>query len=296
MNQDFRIRVGFFRHHKTRKLERRLGLEGVVALLRLWEYAAEFRAKGDLAGMTAEDIELAAGWNEEAPFVTVLVEVRFLDEGPDGYALHDWQSHNPWVAESEDRSAAARLSRLHRENPEAAAKLKAEGRTGLTPDEYHSFKRSTAVERSLTNRSTPSPAPVPAPVPAPDPAQGKHQTSSASASKKCPSAYSPEFEEFWKIYPARNGVKARKADAWKTFWKVTSSGTVAPDALIAAIKALAPTYGDYPRDAATWLNHQGWTDEMGPTRIKRTAPNKAELLQQRNIAAMNEWLSSGGHQ
>lgn len=288
MSQDFRIAIGFFRHHKTRKLERRLGLESVVALLRLWEYAAEFRTRGDLAGMTVEDIELAAGWTSESALVPVLVEVGYLDEEADGYALHDWQAHNPWVAESEARSAAARLSRLHRENPEAAAKLRADGRAGLTSEEYISFKRSTTVERPLTNRTTP------APEPAPDPAPRKRKTSSASASKNCPSAYSPEFEDFWKVYPARNGVKARKTNAWKAFWKVTANDTVTPDALIAAIKALAPTYGDYPRDAATWLNQQGWTDEVGPRRIKRKTPDKAELLQERNIAAMNEWLSSGG--
>lgn len=165
MAEDFRIRIGFFRHHKALKLVRRLGLEGLVALLRLWEYAAEFRTNGDLAGMTAEDIDLAAGWNSEVPFVPVLVEIGFLDEGPDSFALHDWQVHNPWVAEAEERSDAARLSRLHRENPEAAARLKAEGRTGLTSEEYATFKRSTTVERPLTSRSTPAPAPAPAPEP-----------------------------------------------------------------------------------------------------------------------------------
>ena len=112
MAEDFRIMVGFFRHHKTRKLERRLGLEAMVALLRLFEYAAEFRTRGDLSGMTVEDIELASGWNSEAPLVPALVEVGFLDEGPEGYSLHDWQVHNPWVADAEDRSAAARLRHI----------------------------------------------------------------------------------------------------------------------------------------------------------------------------------------
>lgn len=301
MSQDFRIAIGFFRHHKTRKLERRLGLEGVVALLRLWEYAAEFRTRGDLAGMTVEDIELAAGWTSESALVPVLVEVGYIDEEADGYALHDWQAHNPWVAESEARSAAARLSRLHRENPDAAAKLRADGRAGLTSEEYISFKRSTTVERPLTNRTTPAPAPTPAPIP--DPYPRKRKTSSASASKKCPSAYSPEFEKFWKIYTARNGQKVKKAKAWAAFWKIASNGTeVTPDILIERIKLLAPTYGDFPRDAVTWLNQKGWQDEVGPVRLNPTGkghgprPSNAQILQDQNIAAMNEWLASKGVQ
>lgn len=253
MAEDFRIAVGFFRHHKTLKLVRRLGLEGLVALLRLFEYAAEFRTKGDLAGMTAEDIELAAGWNSEVPFVPILVEVGFLDEGPDGYALHDWQTHNPWVADAEDRSAAARLSRLHRENPEAAARLKAEGRTGLTSEEYTMFKRSTTVERPLTNRSTPAPAPAPNPK----------KKSSARASKKCPASPSFEFEEFWNAYPARNGQKVKKAKAWEAFWRITTTSDITPEFLTDRIRALAPTYGDFPRDAVTWINQRGWEDEAG---------------------------------
>jgi hypothetical protein len=67
MAEDFRIRIGFFRHHKALKLVRRLGLEGLVALLRLWAYAAEFHTNGDLAGMTAEDIELAPGGIRKCP-------------------------------------------------------------------------------------------------------------------------------------------------------------------------------------------------------------------------------------
>jgi hypothetical protein len=309
MADDFRISVGFFRHHKTRKLERRLGVGGVVALLRLWDYAAEFRPKGDLSGMTAEDIELAADWNQDAHFVTVLVEVGFLDEDAGGYVLHDWQAHNPWVAEADERSASARLSRLHRENPEMAAQLKAEGRTGLTAEEYRTFKRGTTVQRPYNDRTTTvdrgavTPAPAPAPAPAPEPDPGKKRRSSAKASKRCPAKTSPAFDEFWSLYPSRNGQKTKKAKAWEVFWKLTSNGSgVSPELLIERIRILAPTYGDFPRDAVTWLNQRGWEDEVGPIRIKSAAqgqglrPSKAQVLQEQNVAAMNEWLATKGVQ
>lgn len=88
--------------------------------------------------------------------------------------------------------------------------------------------------------------------------------SSASASKKCPSIYSSEFKTFWGLYPSRNGQKVKKAKAWESFHKITSNGAgVTPDMLIEAIKILAPTYGDFPRDAVTWLNQKGWQDEVG---------------------------------
>lgn len=59
---DIRIDVEFFSHPKTVKLERRLGLEAVKALMVLWSWAARNRPDGDLSGLENEDIEIAAGW------------------------------------------------------------------------------------------------------------------------------------------------------------------------------------------------------------------------------------------
>lgn len=91
MNFDFRVSVDFFTHHKTKKLRRRLGDGAVLALLQLWAYAAKMRTDGSFAGMDAEDIELAAGWEGDPEvFSSALLEVGFLD-GEDGcYTLHDW--------------------------------------------------------------------------------------------------------------------------------------------------------------------------------------------------------------
>ena len=65
MNTDFRVSVEFFAHHKTKKLKKRLGSDGVIALLQLWSYAARLRSDGDLSGMSTEEIELAVDWNGE---------------------------------------------------------------------------------------------------------------------------------------------------------------------------------------------------------------------------------------
>mgnify|MGYP000243346383 CR=1 FL=1 len=60
MNRDIRLSVGFFDHPKIIKLERQLGYEGVIALIRLWLWVAQNRPSGLLSGMDDEDIAIAA--------------------------------------------------------------------------------------------------------------------------------------------------------------------------------------------------------------------------------------------
>jgi hypothetical protein len=120
MNTDFRIKIGFSRHPKTLKLKRRLGADGVLALIALWEYTALNKPDGVLAGMDDEDIALAAGWDGDSEhLMQTLVKVGWLDETPDGYRVHDWEQHNEWAAKAEDRSEYFR---------DLAAKRKRKGR------------------------------------------------------------------------------------------------------------------------------------------------------------------------
>lgn len=172
MNTDFRVAVDFFAHHKARKLKRRLGSDGVMALLQLWAYAAKLRTDGDLSGMNTEDIELAADWGgEDGALVSVLVEVGFIDQGDSGYVLHDWLENNAWAAGAESRSDASRLSRMARTFPKEYATLVEAGVKGISKEDYEELRsvndRSTFVQRMLNALPSPAPAPSPAPVPAP---------------------------------------------------------------------------------------------------------------------------------
>lgn len=187
MNTDYRIKIGFFRHIKTRKLKKRFGESGIIALLMLWDYATEFRANGDLSGLSANDLEMIIDWTGSESLIAGLLDIGFLD-GQDGdYQLHDWKDHNPWAADSEDRSDAARLSRLARKNPKAAKTLRDQGITGITQEEYRKYDRSTTVVRPYNDRSTErstersTPSPAPAPSPAPTPTVVSCSNSSASA-------------------------------------------------------------------------------------------------------------------
>jgi len=147
MNMDLRLNLGFWDHPKTLKLARRLGLEGVRSLQVLWIWAAKNRPDGDLAGMDTEDVEIAARWEgEPGAFVSALRDLRWVDEDPDGpggLRLHDWAENNPWVAESRDRSDAARLSRLAQVAPLEAEAFRGQGRTGISASEYAEAVRAS---------------------------------------------------------------------------------------------------------------------------------------------------------
>lgn len=95
---DIRIRVGFFRHFKTRKLKRMLGAESVLCLQTLWAWAAENRTTGDLGGMADDDIVLSADWEgDTSVFISALVACGWLDKTERGYQLHDYEIEQPYI-------------------------------------------------------------------------------------------------------------------------------------------------------------------------------------------------------
>jgi len=110
MNADIRISVSFRGHRKRRKLKTILGPDATDYLLDLWIGAAVSRPEGILHGFGAVDIAMEAGWGGDPnEFLTTLIEVGFIDVLEDGgYALHDWQEHQPFVAQSNVRSERAR--------------------------------------------------------------------------------------------------------------------------------------------------------------------------------------------
>lgn len=192
MNTDIRIAVDFFAHHKTRKLKKRIGSDGILSLIQLWTYAAKIRPDGDFDGMSEEDIELAADWDgEDGAFVAALTDVGFLECVDGRFVLHDWAENNPWAVGSDSRSDTSRLSRMARSFPNEYQTLVQAGIKGISKTDYEELKlaknpsdivqriindTSTTVKRPLndckdgvSNRSNesnerPSPAPSPSPV------------------------------------------------------------------------------------------------------------------------------------
>lgn len=183
MNSDIRLSVGFWQHPKTKKTARRLGLEGARSLQVLWAWAAVNRPEGNLSGMDWEDVELAADWQgEERKFFDTCLGM-WIDESPDGYVLHDWQEHNPWVAEAEMRGGQSRMAKLAQVNRDAYHECLRRGIEGLSQEEYQRWKvwrrthdelqpgdsnasdllpfcdRTATAERPLAKPSAPLPSP-----------------------------------------------------------------------------------------------------------------------------------------
>lgn len=180
MATDIRIDVEFFGHPKTVKLRHRLGLEGIISLLKLWMWAAKNRPEGTLYSMDKEDVEISAGWEgEPGAFTDALIALRWLDVEGEGtettYILHDWQDHNEWVAGAVNRGDRARFARMAATYPALYRELVSQGRESITRAEYLSLTKDAPTQilnGPLTNvnaPSTPPPVPPPVPVPVPDP-------------------------------------------------------------------------------------------------------------------------------
>ena len=108
MNIDIRLKLDLFDHPKVRKLGLRLGSDAVLALIRLWLWAAANRADGVLRGMDAEDIELAAHWTgPQGRFVQTLCQLRLLD-APRSFLPEQGGSAAESRAESRAESSAGK--------------------------------------------------------------------------------------------------------------------------------------------------------------------------------------------
>ena len=240
-NRDIRLQISFYRHVKRRKLQTRLGPEGVLALIDLLLYAGENKPDGSLSGMTEEDIGLAAQWTGDPKIlVSALLEIGFLDNAPSineqcssinrtgpEYSIHDWFDHNSYAFHAPIRSEKARKA--------AAARW---GKQGVTCSEH---KRAMP---QASNSNAPSPTPTPI----------KKDMSES------------DFNLFYQTYPIHQSRK-KAFDAWK---KIKADNGL-PEIILAAIekqkvhKAALKARGEFVSEwplPATWLNGRRWEDEI----------------------------------
>jgi len=150
MNTDIRLSVGFWQHPKTKKTVKRLGLEGIRALQILWLWAAQNRPDGNLYGMDEEEIELAADWQGDDGLFFKTCTGMWIDQSPEGYALHDWGEHNPWQAEAEARSEKAR-------NAAKAKWSNARASNEQCPKDATAMPEQSASNARASNEQCPSP-------------------------------------------------------------------------------------------------------------------------------------------
>jgi len=121
---DCRVSTGLISHPKKLKLQRRLGKQAVWSLIALWSFAASNRPDGSLAGMTAEDIAIAADWDGDPDaFVGALLELHLVDGEAGQITIHDWAENNPWAAGSSKRSEDAKIAALIKHHGKDAARM-----------------------------------------------------------------------------------------------------------------------------------------------------------------------------
>jgi hypothetical protein len=76
--------------------------------------------------------------------------------------------------------------------------------------------------------------------------------------------YSGHFSDFWEAYPHRNGNKKNRKGAEAAFSKAIKSGAT-PQQIAVGVDAMHSADDvrrGYARDPTTWLNQQGWKDEI----------------------------------
>lgn len=183
---DFRMPTGWRTHPKRKKLRRRHGAEGVLALMDLWAWCADHpdkRSTGSLEGMDAEDIAIAGDLPDDInpeDWVRSLTELGLLDENADGELfIHDWCSWQPYLAGSEERSEQARVGAFIRHHKAGRHHKKKDGcplcagRMQNPADSTKNLADSTAdlqrQHEKTTNLAAPDPSPSPSPSPDPDP-------------------------------------------------------------------------------------------------------------------------------
>lgn len=159
---DFRVSTGWVRHPKRVKLERRLGRDGVLAIMDLWGWCASTpsRRDGDLTGMDAEEVGIAAGFpGDPEDFVRALLEVGLMEGEPGAYRVHDYTDSNPHVAGQVNRHEAARTNAMvrwhkggkHRDRPQDGCPLCATDAQKMPIDAVNDANGATASFASVGN-------------------------------------------------------------------------------------------------------------------------------------------------
>ena len=144
MNKDFRITTDALDHPKLVKLKRILGTDAILCLLRLWGFTARYHPKGKLNAMTADDIEISAGWNGETGlFIFTLLSLKLLDESQGKFSIHDWKEHNGYCYYAPERSIKSKKAANAR------------------------WEIKQCPEHASSNASSNAPLPSPLPLPSP---------------------------------------------------------------------------------------------------------------------------------
>ena len=170
MANDMRIKLDFFNHWKTQQLESELGADGLICLLRLWAYAAEYRHRGVLNNMSSQEIESVSRWHGEPNlFIETLIKKRFIKRSKKGlFSLHNWKIHQSWAYYAPERKLQAQKAAAKRWGVKDNKKCYQQCGQHATSN-ASSIKNATSNAVSNATSNAPSPTPIPNPSPKPKP-------------------------------------------------------------------------------------------------------------------------------
>lgn len=219
MASDARLSTGLPQHPKTVKLIRRLQERGSWALVCLFLWVADNRPDGNLAGMSDEDVEIAASWaGETGAFVSALAEVGFLDGEAGARTVHQWSEHNPWAASRGQRiECAKRAAAVRWERREDAVGMRSA--SAAHADRMRSAQKRNALHPTQPNptqpnrkdKSTAPPSAAPRSrgtrIPESFAVTEAHREFARSKDLPSPDEHIGEFIDYWLAKPGAGGLK-----------------------------------------------------------------------------------------
>lgn len=104
----FRVDSAMPVHYKTKMLATRLNCSTLLAagvVTSLWAFVARSREDGRLAAMDAASLAIAIDWQGDPDLLMdALIEAGFIDRTDLGYAVHDWERHQPLLKKRQSMS------------------------------------------------------------------------------------------------------------------------------------------------------------------------------------------------
>jgi hypothetical protein len=284
------MEVGFANNRKTARLVARCGADGLLGLLRLFEYTTRNRPSGNLSGLSDAKITDICEWDGEGNFAATLATIGWLDGAENEREVHEWEDHQPFASKATERQKTASLggkARSERMTPEQkseharkmanarhASSEQAECLPVLTDSKHDACDLLTdACSYPILS------LPIQIPPMSPNGKQSPESLAGSDTHMDEPTVlldvrptpkpdFDKEFETvFWPAWPV--GHKKCGEDARKAFIKARRDGFTL-DVIMAGLAKAVTSYeflkdgGNFMPHGATWLNGKRWKDDYTP--------------------------------
>lgn len=255
-------------------------------MLELWTWATRSCPDGELAGMTAWEVEGAAGYAScDGRLCKAMIDAGFIDATPEGEPLriHNWMERTGGaITKMEDQANRKRMFRLHKAgncDRSTCQWCKSDGHPGdvqeMSTDSPRTVHRTSDTDQTRPVKTSPDKTRQDQIILSPHlpPVGGGEFSLSppepARPAKPKRGTETPGFLRFWQAYPR----KQAKPDAIQA-WERGGCEPIA-DEIVDALERQIPTWDDpkFVKLPAGWIRQQRWKDE--PTSVVKRQQNTA---------------------